>query len=112
MSVDLDLSDIPWLPENVATALAGKKLQVQVPPRLSMRYNRPPRLPLLKWSQTHRDLGRGKGLWSWRKAPHVVGILKALDHPRVEKVVACKAPQTGGTEAMLNYIGACILFCP
>lgn len=108
MSAAIDLSTLPWLPQDIAPILAGRTISGMVPPRLTARFNRPPRLPLVKWSQTHRDMGKDKGFWSWRKTPHAVGILKALDHPRVETVVVCKTPQTGGTEVLLNYIGACI----
>lgn len=108
MTPAINLDTIPWLPDDIADRLAGKVIAFPVPERLRARFNRPPRVSLLKWAETYRDLGRGKGIWSRRKTPHAVGIMAALDHPMVETVVECKGPQTGGTEVLLNFIGSCI----
>lgn len=108
MTPAINLATIPWIPQDIAATLAGKVLSFPVPERLRARFNRPPRVSLLKWAETYRDLGKGKGIWSRRKTPHAVGIMAALDHPMVEMVVECKGPQTGGTEVLLNFIGSCI----
>lgn len=102
------LGTIPWLPRSAAKALAGKVVDVQISDRLRARFERPQRMSMVKWAQNYRDLGKNKGLWSRKKTPHVVGIMAALDKPQVEMVVVCKAPQTGGTETILNFIGSSI----
>lgn len=97
-----------WIPDDIRAILAGRTVEGPVPSKLRARFHRPPRISLLKWSETYRDLGKGKGGWRAHKTPHAVGIMAALDHPMVETVVECKGPQTGGTEVLLNFIGSCI----
>lgn len=112
MTSAIDLSHIPWVPDDIALALQGRVIDFPIPPRMRARFDKPPRMPMVKWAQQYRNLGKDKGLWSRRKTPHAVGIMSALDHPMVEMVVVCKGPQTGGTETILNFIGSAIQQAP
>lgn len=46
----------------------------------------------------------GNHLGAWRNdiSPHLVRIMDTWSLPHVRQVILCKAPQTGGTEAMFN----------
>lgn len=59
------------------------------------------------WAEQHRVLTMSSlpGPWKNHVTPYLVGIMDAIWHPAVETVVLCKAPQTGGTEAVYNAIG-------
>ncbi len=59
------------------------------------------------WAEQHRVLTMSSlpGPWKNHVTPYLVGVMDAIWHPAVDTVILCKAPQTGGTEAVYNAIG-------
>lgn len=52
------------------------------------------------------------GLWKNDVTPYLVGIMDVMALPFVWDVCICKAPQTGVSEATMNFIGFRILEVP
>jgi phage terminase large subunit GpA-like protein len=66
------------------------------------------------WAEKHRVLvtSRLPGLWKNDVTPYLVGIMDVMALPFVWDVCICKAPQTGVSEATMNFIGFRILEVP
>ena len=66
------------------------------------------------WSEKHRVLVKSRlpGLWKNDVTPYLVGIMDVMALPYVREVCICKAPQTGVSEATMNFIGSRIDLAP
>ena len=60
------------------------------------------------WAEKHRVLVKSRlpGLWKNSVTPYLVGIMDVMALPFVREVCICKAPQTGVSEATMNFIGS------
>lgn len=60
------------------------------------------------WAEKHRVLVKSRlpGLWKNDVTPYLVGIMDVMALPYVREVCICKAPQTGVSEATMNFIGS------
>lgn len=72
--------------------------------------------PILEWVDAERMMG-GDGPFTgrpWRtsRTPYLGGVMLAASWPSVREVNVCKTPQTGGTEAMFNFIAWSARFDP
>jgi len=62
------------------------------------------------WSEKHRVLTMSvlPGIWHNDVTPYLAGIMDAAALPFVREINICKTPQTGGSEAVHNFVGYCI----
>jgi phage terminase large subunit GpA-like protein len=67
-----------------------------------------------EWSEKHRVLVKSvlPGTWKNSVTPYLVGIMDAGARPFVREVITCKAPQTGVSECINNYIGSRVDMAP
>jgi len=65
------------------------------------------RIPVSQWAEKHRVLHMSSlpGPWKNSVTPYLTGIMDAAGYPFVKTVTLCKSPQTGGSEAVHNFIG-------
>ncbi len=63
-----------------------------------------------EWSEKHRVLTMSvlPGLWHNDVTPYLAGVMDAAGRPFVREINLCKTPQTGGSEAVHNFVGYCI----
>ncbi len=63
-----------------------------------------------RWAEQHRVLTMSvlPGLWHNKVTPYLTGIMDAAALPFVREITLCKTPQTGGSEAVHNFVGYCI----
>lgn len=73
-------------------------------------YRKRRRIPPSKWCEKHRVVTMTSlpGLWRNSVTPYLAGIMDASFFPSVQTTIICKAPQTGGSEAIHNCIGYAI----
>ncbi|MCP3941686.1 MAG: terminase [Desulfobacteraceae bacterium] len=66
------------------------------------------------WSEKHRVLVKSvlPGLWKNSVTPYLVGIMDAAARAFVREIITCKAPQTGVSEVINNFIGSRIDMAP
>jgi phage terminase large subunit GpA-like protein len=59
------------------------------------------------WSEDHRVLIKSVLPGAWRNSvtPYLVGIMDTAARPFVREITTCKAPQTGVSECINNFIG-------
>ena len=72
------------------------------------------KLSVSEWADENRILPPGYpspeiGRWRTSRVPYLREIMNSFGNPKIEKIVLCKASQTGGTEALLNMI--CYAIC-
>ena len=74
--------------------------------RIVLRRKKPIRPSV--WSERHRIVTMSSFPGPWRNdlTPHLVGIMDAGAMPFVREIIICKPPQTGGSEAVNNFIGS------
>jgi len=62
------------------------------------------------WAGKYRVLTMSvlPGIWHNDITPYLIGIMDAAALPFVREVNICKTPQTGGSEAVHNFVGYCI----
>jgi len=102
-----------WLPESIRVALsAATSIPLSISPTKAERKvfkKEKPIKPSL-WAEKNRILTTSSlpGPWRNEVTQYLTGIMDAADFPSVREVVLCKAPQTGGSEAIHNFIGYCI----
>lgn len=65
------------------------------------------RMRCSEWCEKYRILSESAlpGPWRNEVTPYLAGIMDAVWHPSVRKVIVCKSPQVGMTEAMHNCVG-------
>ena len=100
----------PWLPPSLL-AVAGAlrhTFRLSEPERKIFRKRK--RIPVSDWAERYRVVTMSvlPGRWKNEITPYLAGIMDASFHPSVRTVVICKAPQVGGTEAVLNCLGYAI----
>lgn len=63
-------------------------------------------IPVSRWCEKYRTVTMSvlPGRWKNRVTPYLAGIMDASWFPTVQTVILCKAPQVGGTEAILNCL--------
>ncbi len=60
-----------------------------------------------KWAEKHRVLTMSvlPGVWRNDVTPYLTGMMDAAGMSYVREVTLCKTPQTGGSEAVHNFVG-------
>jgi phage terminase large subunit GpA-like protein len=103
----------PWLPKGLKDRLKDQGAVVYVgafsPADRKVMRKRPP-VPASEWAEKHRVLTMSSlpGAWRNHVTPYLAGVMDASFFPSVQTVIICKAPQTGGSEAIHNCIGYAI----
>ena len=71
-------------------------------------------IPPSKWAELYRVLVKSRypGAWKNDLTPYLVGIMDTAALPYVREMVICKAPQTGVSEAIMNFIGSRVDLAP
>ncbi|MBI3582386.1 MAG: phage terminase large subunit family protein [Nitrospinae bacterium] len=61
-------------------------------------------LTVSQWAEKYRTvpIGAHRGPWRNDISPHLIKIMDIWGLPHIREIIICKAPQTGGSEAMLN----------
>ena len=64
-------------------------------------------IPPSVWAERYRIVHMSSRPGPWRNSttPYTVGFMDASFYPSVRRVVLCKVPQSGGSEAILNCLG-------
>jgi phage terminase large subunit GpA-like protein len=96
-----------WWPCEYPAAIVGRSHVYRMGAE-RLRLKKPKRRPVSEWSERYRVLSQSSRPGPWRNstARYLVGIMDAIDHPSVETVVFCKPPQSGGSEAVHNFVGS------
>jgi len=96
-----------WWPCEYPAAIVGRSHAYRMGAE-RLRLRKPKRRPVSEWSERYRVLPQSSRPGPWRNstARYLVGIMDAIDHPSVETVVFCKPPQSGGSEAVHNFVGS------
>ncbi len=103
-------SDELW--ETLVSVMDLGKIQIAVSfsaaERKVLRKRKP--IKVSQWSEKHRVLTMSvlPGLWHNDVTPYLVGVMDAAGMPFVREITLCKTPQTGGSEAVHNFVGYCI----
>ncbi len=100
-----------WFPPALRGKIpAGKKWTVRFSEaeRKIFRKHRP--IPVSRWCERYRTITMSvlPGRWKNSVTPYLKGIMDASFYPTVQTVILCKAPQVGGTEAVLNCLAYAI----
>lgn len=106
-----------WMPADMARRLAarvangysdGFRFSFTRAERKILRKRK--RLPVSVWAERHRVLTMSSMPGPWRNevTPYLTGIMDAIAFPSVRVVSVCKCPQSGGTEAVHNFVGSVI----
>ena len=100
----------PWLPPSLL-AIPGEirhEVRFSDPERKIFRKRR--KIPVSQWCEKYRVVTMSvlPGKWKNEVTPYLAGIMDASFFPSVRTIILCKAPQVGGTEAVLNCIGYAI----
>jgi len=100
----------PWLQPSLLAA--GGEIRHRIsfsdPERKIFRKRR--KIPVSQWCERFRVVTMSvlPGKWKNDVTPYLAGIMDASFFPSVRTIILCKAPQVGGTEAVLNCIGYAI----
>jgi terminase, large subunit len=96
-----------WWPCDYPAAMAGRAHVYRMGAE-RLRLKKPKRRPVSEWAERFRVLSQSSRPGPWRNATarYLAGIMDAIDHPSVETVVFCKPPQSGGSEAVHNFVGS------
>jgi len=73
-------------------------------------YRKRKKIKVSEWAERHRILTMSvlPGAWHNDVTPYLTGIMDAAALSFIREVTICKTPQTGGSEAIHNFIGYCI----
>jgi terminase, large subunit len=96
---------VSWMPASLAGGAPLKRFSFTASERRVCRKRR--RIPVSEWCEKYRVVTMSSlpGKWRNEVTPYLAGIMDASFFPSVETVIICKAPQTGGSEAVNNCIG-------
>ena len=97
----------PWLPPSLLESPKEirHRFRISEPERKIFRKHK--KIPVSKWCEQYRYVTMSvlPGKWKNDVTPYLAGIMDASFFPSIQTVILCKAPQVGGTEAVLNCIG-------
>lgn len=95
-----------WWPCEYPAGMVGQSFVYRMGAE-RLRLKKPKRIQVSKWAEKYRVVNSSRpGPWRNATTPYLAGIMDAIDHPAVERVAFCKPPQSGGTEAAINYVGS------
>lgn len=100
----------PWFPAFLRENQEEKRHLFRPPLPLRRILRKQKKIPVSKWCEQHRYVTMSvlPGKWKNDITPYLAGIMDASFFQSVQTVIICKAPQVGGSEAVLNCIGYAI----
>ena len=103
--IRIPAASTPWMPPSLSGGAPLKRFCFTAPERRIYRKRR--KIPVSEWCEKYRVVTMSSlpGKWRNEVTPYLAGIMDASFFPSVETTIICKAPQTGGSEAVNNCIG-------
>ena len=100
----------PWIPDALRHAAGRLRYRVSFSESERKVFRKHKRIPVSSWAERYRHVTMSvlPGRWKNEITPYLSGIMDASWFPTVQEVVICKAPQVGGTEAVLNCLAYAI----
>jgi len=100
----------PWLPPSILKISGEIRIRIRFSEPERKVYRKHKKIPVSKWAERHRYVTMSvlPGRWRNEVTPYLPGIMDASFFPSVQTVIICKAPQVGGTEAILTCLGYAI----
>jgi len=100
----------PWLPPSILEVKTENRYRVRLSEPERKVFRKHKKIPVSRWAEKHRYVTMSVLPGKWRNdvTPYLAGIMDASFFPSVRTVIICKAPQVGGTEAILNCLGYAI----
>ena len=100
----------PWLPPSILEVPGEIRHRVRLSEPERKVFRKHKKIPVSRWVERHRYVTMSvlPGRWRNEVTPYLDGIMDASFFPSVQTVIICKAPQVGGTEAILNCLGYAI----
>lgn len=100
----------PWLPVSLREPGAEKSYRFRPPESLRRICRKQKKIPVSRWCEKYRYVTMSvlPGKWKNDITPYLSGIMDASFYQSVQTVIICKAPQVGGSEAVLNCLGYAI----
>lgn len=100
----------PWLPPSLLQIPCEIKHRTKFSDAERRVFRKHKKIPASQWAEMYRYVTMSvlPGRWQNETTPYLAGIMDASFFPTVQKIIICKAPQVGGTEAVLNCIGYAI----
>lgn len=100
----------PWLPPSIRENPGEIRHRVRLSEAERKVFRKHKKIPVSRWAEKYRYVTMSvlPGKWHNDVTPYLAGIMDASFFPSVRTVIVCKAPQVGGTEAILNCLGYAI----
>ncbi len=100
----------PWLPPSLLEIKAEQRFRIRISDPEKKVFRKHKKIPVSRWAERHRYVTMSVLPGKWRNdvTPYLAGIMDASFFPSVRTTIICKAPQVGGTEAILNCLGYAI----
>jgi phage terminase large subunit GpA-like protein len=96
----------PWLPASLCNRMEDRTIRIRFSRPERKVYRKRKAIPVSEWCERHRVVTMSSlpGPWRNEVAQYLAGIMDASFFPSVRDITLCKAPQTGGSEAVNNCI--------
>lgn len=100
----------PWLPPSLLANPEEIRHRVTITDAEKRVFRRHKKIPVSQWAEMYRYVTMSvlPGRWRNEVTPYLAGIMDASFFPSVQTIILCKAPQVGGTEAVLTCLGYAI----
>jgi len=100
----------PWLPASLREIPGEIRKTITFSESERKIFRKHKKIPVSRWCEKYRNVTMSvlPGKWKNDVTPYLAGIMDASFFPTVQTVIVCKAPQVGGTEAILNCLGYAI----
>ena len=97
----------PWLPPSLLENPAEIRHRIIFSSAEKRIFRKHKKIQGSRWAEMYRYVTMSvmPGRWKNETTPYLAGIMDASFYPSVRKIIICKAPQVGGTEAVLNCLG-------
>jgi len=99
-----------WLPPALRLVVGRQRYRITFSEPERKVFRKHKKIPVSRWCERYRHVTMSvlPGKWKNEVTPYLAGIMDASWYPTVQEIVVCKAPQVGGTEAVLNCLAYAI----
>lgn len=106
MQIAIPASTKSYLPESLRTISGRASIRFGFSAAERKVFRRGRQVPVSEWCERHRvvTLSPIPGRWKNESTPYLAGIMDASMFSSVQEISICKAPQTGGSEAINNCV--------
>lgn len=100
----------PWMPPALREISRSVSHTIRLSDAEVKIYRKGKKIPVSQWCERYRRLTMSVLPGKWKNAitPYLSGIMDASFFPSIQVIIVCKAPQVGGTEAVLNCLAYAI----